>query len=453
MRHFVFGLALMLATASVTATQAHAAVYGAEAFMLDNGLQVVVIPNHRAPVVTHMIFYRIGSADETLGKSGIAHFLEHLMFKGTPRFPGTALTELVARNGGNQNAFTSYDLTGYYENIAVDRLPLMMDMEADRMRNLALTNNDVETEREVIIEERRMRTDNVPASQLGERVDAALWMTNHYAIPTIGWEAEMHALTRDDAFDVYKANYAPHNAILVVSGDITMAQLKPLAEKYYGAIPKSGVYKPRVRPTFLQPRAETRVVMRHERVGQPQWSRQIIAPSYNVGDRADVHALEVFAEMIGGGSTAKLYRRLVIDQQVAAGFGAGYSADAISYGTFYLSLTPSPGVKVEQAEAAFTTAMDALLKDGITDADVAQTKQRMAARLAFAKDQPFSAAQAVGQSLAVGETLNDIENWPDEIGKVTADQVRSAARKLFTQYSWATGILLPPESGSAAGGQ
>lgn len=449
MRRFVLGLALALATAGVATAPAKAAVYGAESFMLDNGMQVVLIPNHRAPVVRHMVWYRIGAADETPGKSGIAHFLEHLMFKGTPRYPGTAISDIVAKNGGDQNAFTSQDYTGYFQSIAVDRLPLVMDIEADRMRNLVLDKKEVDTEREVIIEERRMSSDNVPSALLYERLNAGLWMTNHYSVPVIGWEAEMHGLSREDAFDVYHAAYAPHNAILVVAGDITMDKLKPLAEKYYGAIPKSGEYKPRVRPTFLDPRAETRVVLHDERVGQAEWVREIIAPSYNVGDRTDVHALELFAEMIGGGSTAKLYRTLVIDQKVAAAFGASYEGDAISYGTFFLSMTPSPGVTPEQAEEAFTKAMEATLKDGITDADVAQAKRRIMAGLAFAKDSPMRAAQAVGAALTVGETLNDIENWPEDIDKITAEQVRSAARKLFTQYSSATGILLPPVARAA----
>ncbi len=445
----------MLALAGVTTAPAQAVVYGAETFMLANGMQVVLIPNHRAPVVSHTVWYRIGSADEAPGKSGIAHFLEHLMFKGTPKYPGSALTDLVARNGGDQNAFTSTDYTGYYQNIAVDRLPLMMEMEADRMRNLILDEKEVATEREVIIEERRMRTDNVPSSLLGERLAAALWMTNHYGIPIIGWEAEMRNLSREDAFDVYKAYYAPHNAILVVAGDITMDKLKPLAEKYYGAIPKSGEYKPRARSTFLQqPRADTQIVMSHERVRQPTWSRQIIAPSYSIGNRTDVHALELFSEMIGGGATAKLYRTLVIEQKVAASFGAGYDGDAVSYGTFYLSMTPSPGVTWQEAEAAYTKAMDVLLKDGITDAEVAQAKQRMLAGLAFAKDSPMSAAMTVGAALTVGQTLQEVEAWPESVAKVTAEQVRSAARKLFTEYSSVTGILLPPAStadGLAAG--
>lgn len=441
---------LFAAAIFLAAPNARAEVYGAETFTLANGMQVVLIPNHRAPVVSHMVFYKVGSADEPPGKSGIAHFLEHLLFKGTPRFPEGAMTDIVARNGGNQNAFTSYDYTGYYQNIAVDRLPLMMDMEADRMRNLTLTEKDVATEREVIIEERRMRVGNSPSALLGERMAAALWMTNTYGIPIIGWEHEMRGLNLEDNLSIYRAYYAPHNAILVVAGDITMAQLKPLAEKYYGAIPKSGDPKPRVRPTFLYQKAHTRVSMTHERVTQPSWSRQIIAPSYNVGDRTDVHALEIFSQIIGGGSTTKLYRKLVIEDQVAAGFSAGYDTDAISYGSFYVSMTPSPGVSLEQAEAAYEKALAELLANGITEADVTQAKNRFAARLAFAKDSPMSAARAVGASLASGISLEDIENWPEAVNKVTLAQVQAAARRLFADNSSVTGYLLPEPQ--AAGG-
>ncbi len=441
---------LFAALVYLAAPNARAEVYGAETFTLANGMQVVLIPNHRAPVVSHMVFYKVGSADEPPGKSGIAHFLEHLLFKGTPRFPEGAMTDIVARNGGNQNAFTTYDFTGYYQNIAVDRLPMMMDMEADRMRNLTLTQKDVETEREVIIEERRMRVGNSPSALLGERMAAALWMTNTYGIPIIGWEHEMRGLNLEDNLAIYKAYYAPHNAILVVAGDITMEKLKPLAEKYYGAIPKSGDPKPRVRPTFLYQKAHTRISMTHERVTQPSWSRQIIAPSYNVGDRTDVHALEVFSEIIGGGSTTKLYRKLVIEDQVAAGFSAGYDTDAISYGSFYVSMTPSPGVSLEQAEAAYEKALADLLDKGITEADVIQAKNRFAARLAFAKDSPMSAARAVGSSLASGISLDDIENWPEAVNKVTLAQVQAAARRLFAENSSVTGYLLPEPQ--AAGG-
>lgn len=441
---------LLAAAIVMAAPQARAEVYGAQSFTLANGMQVVLIPNHRAPVVSHMVFYKVGSADEPAGKSGIAHFLEHLMFKGTKKYPEGAMTEIVARNGGNQNAFTTADYTGYYQNIAVDRLPLMMDMESDRMRNLVLSEKDIATEREVIIEERRMRTDNSPSGLLGERMSATLWMTNKYSIPVIGWLEEMRGLNLEDNLGIYRQYYSPQNAILVVAGDITLDKLKPLAEKYYGPIPKADNFKPRERSTFLYDKADSRVTLHHERVTQPSWSRQIIAPSYNVGDRTDVHALEVFSEIIGGGSTTKLYRKLVVEQQVAAAFGAGYDTDAVSYGSFYVSMTPSPGVSIEQAEAAYEKALAELLANGITEADVQQAKNRFAARLAFAKDSPMSAARAVGTSLASGIKLEDIENWPEAVNKVTLAQVQAAARRLFADNSSVTGILLPPEQ--TAGG-
>ena len=434
---------------------ANAEVYGADTFTLDNGMQVVVVPNHRSPVVSHMVWYRVGSADEPPGKSGIAHFLEHLLFKGTPRFPEGAMTDIVARNGGQQNAFTSTDFTGYYQNIAADRLPLVMDMEADRMRNIVIGEEDVVTERQVIIEERRMRVENVPASLLGERVSAALWGTNHYSVPVIGHMEEMVALSRDDAFSFYQDYYAPHNAILVVAGDITADDLKPLAEKYYGAIPASknwdGEHKPRKRSTYLPPVAHSQIVMHHERVAQPQWSRRYTAPSYSVGSREDMFALDVFSEIMGGGSTSKLYRRLVVDEQVAVSFGSGYGSGNVSYGTFYISMTPAPGVTPEEAEAAYETALADLLDDGITVEDVERAKARYMARLAFAKDSPMSAARAIGGSLAVGLNLNDVENYPDELAKVTLEQVKGAARRLFSENSSATGILLPKIQSASEG--
>ena len=448
-------LVIIALTAIVGSRGAIASIYGAETFTLDNGMQVVVIPNHRSPIVSHMVWYRVGSADEPPGKSGIAHFLEHLMFKGTPRFPEGAMTDIVARNGGQQNAFTSTDYTGYFQNIAVDRLPLVMDMEADRMRNLVLSEDDVAPEREVIIEERLMRIENVPAALLSERVSAALWGTNHYGISIIGHMEEMEQLSREDALDFYEDFYAPHNAILVVAGDITTDDLRPLAEKYYGTIPASedwdGEYKLRNRSEFLAPVAHTEVVMHHERVAQPQWSRRYIAPSYKIGSREDVLALDLFSEIVGGGATSKLYRRLVVDEKVAVSFGMGYQGAAVSYGTFYISMTPAPGVSVEDAEAAYDTALADILAGGITEDDVKRAKDRFAARLAYARDTPMTAARVLGASLSVGLTVDDIENYPEELAGVTLDQVLGAARRLFSERSSATGILLP-EIGTAMEG-
>lgn len=432
----------LLTTLTMTAP-ASAELYGAVGTTLSNGMQVVVIANHRAPVVSHMVWYRAGAADEPPGKSGIAHFLEHLMFKGTPKYPGGIMDEVVARNGGDQNAFTSYDFTGYYQNIAVDRLPLVMEIEADRMRNLVLDPKEVATEREVIIEERRMRIENQPAAILSERLDAALWMTNRYGIPIIGWEAEMRELSREDAFDFYHRFYAPENAILVVSGDITLEQLKPLAEKYYGVIPRGGEAVKRERSTQLPATADITITYEDERVRQPRWWRKWIAPSYNVGDRADTYALNVFEQIIAGSSTSKLYRALVVDRKVAVNVNASYSYGAVSYGTFTISLSPSPDVTPAQAAKALEEELEKLLKDGISDDDVKRAKDRIQAGLVFAKDSALGAGQGVGALLVVGIPLEEIENIPARLQAVTADQVRTAARKVLQGSASGTAILLP----------
>ena len=443
----LFQRVLLIAAAMLLAVPASAELYGAQGSMLANGMQIVAVPNHRSPVVSHMVWYRAGAADEPPGASGIAHFLEHLMFKGTPKYPDGIMDEVVARNGGDQNAFTSHDYTAYYQNIAVDRLALVMEIEADRMRNLILDPKEVATEREVIIEERRMRVSNQPAAILDERLDAALWLTNRYGIPVLGWEQEMRGLSREDAFAFYHRFYAPENAILVVSGDITLEQLKPLADKYYRSIPRVGEPNARQRSADLDATANVSVTYSDVRVRQPQWWRKWIAPSYNAGNKADVYPLTIFDSIVGSGSTSKLYRALVIDRKVAAGVGVSYDSAAVSYGTFSISMSPSPGVSIEQVQAALEEELAKILKDGISDADVARAKERILAGLVFAKDSSLGAAQGVGGMLVVGVPLEEIEDLPERLRAVTADQVRSAARKVIVQSASGTAILLPKAGG------
>ncbi len=445
MRPYGFFSALAAACLSFAAVSAaaRAEVFGAESFTLGNGMQVVVIPNHRAPIVSHMIWYTVGSADEQPGKAGIAHFLEHLMFKGTPSYPAGEITDLVARNGGQQNAFTSFDYTAYFQNIPVDRLPTMMAMEADRMRNLILSEEDVRVERDVVIEERRMRVDSRPASMLSERLEAALWVTNRYGTPIIGWMEEIEALNREDAFDFYNRWYAPKNAILVVAGDITAKELKPLAEQTYGKIEPVDSVTSRERSTFLPAAAEVRVTMEDPRVFQPRWSRTYIAPSVNVGDIEDTYALQVFSEILGGGSTSRLYQSLVVDQGIAASAGSFYFDDAVSWGRFGLFVSPSPGVDVADLEAAIDAELAAVIAEGLSEDDVERAKTRLRAEVIYAKDSPTTAARTVGALLAVGLTLEEIEAWPDRVADVTVDQVNAAARALLTDAPNGTGVLLP----------
>ncbi|MGH6929019.1 MAG: M16 family metallopeptidase, partial [Dongiaceae bacterium] len=305
---------------------AAAAVFNPSTITLDNGLQVVVIENHRAPVVTHMVWYRAGAADEVPGKTGIAHFLEHLMFKGTKTVPPGAFSEMIARLGGSENAFTTQDSTAYFQSVAVEHLEEMMRLEADRMVNLVLTDDVVLPERDVILEERRQRIDNEPGSQLMEMMRASLFLNHPYRLPTIGWENEMQGLTTADAIAWHKKWYAPNNAVVVISGDVTLAQVKPLAEKYYGVLPAQTV-PARHRPDEPMQFAPRRVTLEDGRVQLASWSRLYQAPSYHRGAKEHAYALEVLAEIIGGGTSSRLYRSLVVEQKVATSAGAGYDPD------------------------------------------------------------------------------------------------------------------------------
>jgi zinc protease len=313
----VFVFCLLLAVPAAEAKD-----FNAETFTLKNGLQVVVIPNHRAPVVTHMIWYKFGAADEHRGKSGIAHFLEHLMFKGTPHVPDGQFSMIVKKLGGNDNAFTTHDYTAFYQDISLPSLPRMMEMEADRMKNLTLDESQVTSERQVIIEERHQRVDNQPAAKFQEQMMSALFINHPYGTPVIGWLHEMEGLTREDALTNYNTWYAPNNAILVVSGDITAADLKPLAEKYYDDIPTSDV-PVRSRPMPAPIIAETQMTYKDPRVGLP-----VIMKTYRAPHGSD--ALELLTEIFGGSTTSRLYKDLVIDLRPLCQPDAGHDCRPVA---------------------------------------------------------------------------------------------------------------------------
>jgi zinc protease len=405
-------------------------------------MQVVVIPDHRAPVVTHMVWYKVGSADEAPRKSGLAHFLEHLMFKGTSEVPDGQFSYIVARNGGSENAFTTYDNTAYYQSVARDRLELVMELEADRMTNLILSEADVETERQVILEERRMRVDNDPAAILGEQVRAAQFFIHPYGWPVIGWEHEIETLTHQDVIDFYKQHYAPNNAVLVVAGDITAEELRPLAEKYYGAIAATDVPE-RLRPQEPPQQAARRVVREDARAAQPSISITYLAPSYNQDGGDVAFALDALAEVLAGSTTSRLYRELVVEQGVAVSAGAWYNGDNLDDGRFGFWIVPAMDVAVEDAEAAMRAEIDRLLADGVTEAELERVKQRIRANLIYARDSVAGIARWYGSMLTTGLTTDDIEAWPDRIEAVTVDQINAAARQVLVDDTSVTGVLLP----------
>ena len=440
--------AAVLIAALLPATPAAAGVFNPESFTLANGLEVVVVENHRVPAVTQMVWYRVGAADEPVGKSGVAHYLEHLMFKGTDRFPPGEFSRLVAESGGRENAFTAQDYTGYYQTVARDRLELVMDLEADRMTNLLLSAELARPELAVVLEERRSRIENDPGSRLGEQLGAALYLNHPYGTPIIGWMHEVAALTPADAIDFYERHYAPNNAVLVFSGDVTAEELRPLVEKYYGAIPAREI-APRVRPAEPPPEAARRVTVESAQVQQPSWSRSYLAPSYITGEAEHAYPLEVLAEVFGGSATSQLYRRLVVERKLAVAAGAYYSPGAIDQTQFSIYVTPRNGVGLDEIEAAVDEEIAALLADGVDAAEVARARERLQAAAIYARDGLQAGARSLGMALAAGRTVEDVEAWPDRIGAVTAEAIDLAARAVLRPARSVTGLLLPAPAGEA----
>lgn len=443
--------ALFCLAALLAVPAAQAKIFDPKTFTLKNGMQVVLIENHRAPIVVQMVWYRVGAADEPWGKSGIAHYLEHLMFKSTKTLKSGEFSRIIARNGGQENAFTSWDYTAYFQRVAADRLELMMKHEADRMVNLTLTKEEVLPERDVILEERRSRTDNRPGSLLSETTRAAFWENHPYAIPIIGWAHEIAALTREDALDFYKKYYNPANAILIVAGDVTLEKLKPLAEKYYGVIPGTPLPK-RVRPKEPPHHAPRRVTLKDKRVGQPSISRQYLAPSFSGGKKEHAHALELLSDILGGGATSRLYRGLVIDQKLAAGAGAWYGGDAYDLTTFGVWGSPRPGTGLDKIEAAIDAELAKILKDGVTEDELKRSKERMLASAVFARDNLETGARIIGTALTTGTTIADVESWPQSIEAVTAAQVAAAAKHVLVMKNSVTSLLLPDTAPKPASG-
>lgn len=445
-RGFLSLLFAALLTAAGASSPTQAAVFNPDTFTLSNGMRVVVVENHRVPVVTHMVWYGVGSADEGQGESGIAHFLEHLMFKGTKKRAPGEFSKILARNGGQENAFTSTDYTAYFQTVAVDRLELFMEMEADRMTNLVLTEKGVETEKGVVLEERRSRTDNNPSGILREQVTAALFLNHPYRRPIIGWAHEIQALSLDSVMAFYKKWYAPSNAILVVAGDITAEKLKPLAEKYYGRIP-SGPPTPRNRPTEPPQKAKRTVTLKDARVRQPSWGRAYLAPSLLSGETQHAYALEVLADILGGGSSSRLYRSLVVDSKIALSAGGYYGANDRGPSRFSIYASPKPGISMETLEKKVEEELAKLLEFGVTPSELARAKKRMQAQAVFARDSLSGGARSLGSALAIGLKIEDVEAWPDRIGAVTIEQISAAAKAVLMEGRSVTSYLLSKKTG------
>lgn len=452
--------ALLLSIVSATAVSAQerpeefdfARAIKPEIASLENGLDIVVISDHRVPVATHMLWYRVGAADEVAGKSGLAHFFEHLLFKGTKAAPDDSYNQIISRNGGQVNAFTSWDFTAYFARVAKDRLPLVMELEADRMQNLTLTEDVFLPERDVILEERAMRIDNNPSSLFREQMQAALYQNHRYGVPVIGWAHEIGALTQKDAFEFYERYYAPNNAILIVSGDVTMEEILPLAEKYYGHL-KPSVLPQRIRATEPPHRSARRMTVEDERVRQPYWLRYYLAPTANTGEPGEYVALEVLSAILGEGPRSRLHKRLVLEEGKAVGAGTSYFVDAVDLMDFSISVSPRPGVDLSELETLVDEEIALMIAEGVTKEEVDGAVKTLVNGAIFALDDPTTLNQLYGYALTTGGTIDRVLKWSEDIRGVTPEDVQEAARRYLTANRSVTGQLLPAPRQSTTEGE
>lgn len=421
-------------------------------FTLDNGLNVVVIPDHRAPVVTQMIWYHVGSADEGPGKTGIAHFLEHLMFKGTKNHPIGEFSAQVAAIGGQENAFTSYDYTAYFQRVASDALEMVMSYEADRMANLILDEEAVKTEREVIIEERRMRVDSNPAAMLMENTDGVLFYNHPYRNPVIGWRQELEQLGLEDAINFYEQYYTPNNATLIITGDVTPERVRELAMKTWAKVPRRAEVLPRERPQEPAKHAARVVSLHDDRVSTPSFRISWLVPSYSNEKRfpnakeGDAPALDLLGEILGGSLRSRLYQELIVKQGVAANTGASYGGDALDDGTFSVYGSPQNGKTLAEVEQAVRAEIERIIRDGVSETELDQARNRYLKAVIFARDSQAGMARIYGSSLSIGQTIEDIQNWPEIIKAVTVEQIKDVATRYLVEDQSVTSYLLPPNT-------
>ncbi len=412
-------------------------------FNLPNGMQGVVIEDHRAPVVTHMLWYKVGAADEVLGKSGIAHFLEHLMFVGTDDIPEGDFSRIIEGLGGNDNAFTSFDYTAYFQRISTEHLELMMTMEADRMRDLILNETAVATERDVVLAERNQRTDANPGSLFSEQRRGAMYLNHPYGIPVIGWRHEIEQLNLTDALAFYRQYYAPNNAILVVAGDVTPSEVEALALKHYGPLAPSENIPPRLRPQEPPHIAARRLQFSDPRVANDYVIRTYLAPVRTSGAQTDAAALQVLAELLGGsGLTSVLGKALQLDAKIAVSTGAFYNATALDPDNFGVYVMPAPGISLQQAEDALDGVLQDFIENGPDADQLARIKTQIRGAEIYALDDQTGLAERYGAALSIGLTVADIAAWPDVLAAVNAQDVQDAARRVLDIRKSVTGWLM-----------
>lgn len=409
---------------------------------LGNGLKVVVKEDHRAPVVVQQIWYKTGSMDERSGVTGIAHVLEHMMFKGTRTVPGGEFSRRIAAAGGRENAFTSYDYTAYFQSLHASKLPLAMQLEADRMQNLQLRAEDFSKELKVVMEERRWRTDDNAQAVLQERMMATVFQQHAYHHPVIGWMSDLEQLKVEDARDWYRSWYAPNNATLVIAGDVQADAVFKLAQKYYGGIPA------RTLPARRGGAEPAQLGIKRLQVKAPAELPQLVMAYRAPVLRDPAHdwqpyALEVLAGVLDGNASARLNQVLVRDSRIASSVGAGYDMTARGPGLFILEATPAGNKSVAEVETALRAQIDTLVRDGIDAQELARVKAQVMAGQVYERDSVFYQAMQIGQTESLGLGHGAIPRMLEGLQAVTADQVREVARLVLQDDSLTVAVLDP----------
>ena len=411
--------------------------------LLPNGLKVILLENHKAPLVTFQVWYRVGSRNEAWGKTGLSHMLEHMMFKGTEKVGPEEFSRIIQENGGNDNAFTSRDYTAYFENISADRVQVSIDLESDRMQNLLLREQDFRTERMVVMEERRLRTEDNPQANLQEHMEATAFLTSPYHWPTIGWKEDIERFTLDDLKAHYRTYYNSVNAILIVVGDFKREELLPRIEKAFGSMPK-GIAPNQERDVDPKQTGERRVFVKKEA------QLPYIVMGYHVPNlrEPDSYVLEVIATLLSAGKSSRLYQSLVREKRLVLSVDADHSLLSRDPSLFYLSAELLPGKEVADVEKALDQEVERLKKELVGAHELEKAKNQIEASFIFSQDSLFYQAMLVAQH-EIAVTWKAIDDYLPSIRKVSPEEIQRVAKKYLTPDNRTVGVLipLPPKEG------
>jgi zinc protease len=413
---------------------------------LSNGMKVVVQEDHRSPIVVSQIWYKIGGIDEPKGITGVSHVLEHMMFKGTEKHPSGEFSRIIAENGGRENAFTSRDYTAYFQTLEKSRLPIALELEADRMRNLTLDEKEFRKEIQVVMEERRLRTEDKPEGKLFEKFSNTAYTTHPYGNPIIGWMEDLQSLTIDDVSRWYRRWYAPNNATLVVAGDVDPDDVFDLARKYFGEIPAQDI-EPSVLPAE-PPQKQTRRVVVKEPAKVPSIIMGYHVPVLGQAKpKWEPYALDVLAGILDGGKSARFSTELVRKQRIASSAGAGYSAVSRDPTMFLLDGTPANGHSIADLEQALRKQIERVKSEPITDEELQRVKAQVTASDVYQRDSVFYQAMEIGMLETSGLSRRYVDTYVDSINAVTAKQVRKVAKKYLVDSNLTVAILEPQPFG------